>query len=79
MGLIKHYSFVVQVSPAIVRFAIALLPPSPPPPSSHGSTMPFFVYTLLLCINRWPGEISRRTRSLTAQLVELGGGDDHAS
>jgi hypothetical protein len=71
MGLIKHYSFVVQVSPAIVRFAIALLPPSPP---SHGSTMPFFVYTPLLCVNRWPGAISRRTRSLTAQLVELGGG-----
>jgi hypothetical protein len=31
------------------------------------------VYTPLLCVNRWLGAISRRTRSLTAQLVEWGG------
>jgi hypothetical protein len=50
---------------ALLRYsALAFFPPS-------------FVYTPLLCANRWPGGISRCTHSLTGQLVEWG--DDHAS
>jgi hypothetical protein len=57
---------------ALFRYS-ALASFCPPPPSAHGSTLPFFVYTSLLYVNRWPGGISRCMHSLTAQLVEWGG------